>query len=142
MKHAFTLAFAFGLAALAVPASAAPNPCALVTSAEAARALGTPVLPAKPVAGGGNTECRYLNAAHDKNVVVQVHDRVSAFPEAMLKVPGVKLVPQIGPEALLIGGVVFMVKHGTYVTVGLYKGPKITDDAALIKLAKAAAARL
>jgi hypothetical protein len=142
MKHALTMAFVLALAGLAAPANAAPNPCALVTSAEAARALGTPVLPAKPVAGGGNTECRYLNAAQNENVLVQVHDRVSQFPSEMLKTPGVKHVPQVGPKAILIGTTLFMVKHGTYVTIGLFKGPNVTDDAAVIKLAKAAAARM
>lgn len=142
MKHAFTIAFAFTLAALAAPANAAPNPCALVTTAEAARALGTPVMPAKPVPGGGNTECRYLNAAQNENVLVQVHDRVSDFPDEMLKVTGVKHVPQIGPKAILIGTTLFMVKHGTYVTIGLFKGPNVTDDAAVIKLGKSAAARM
>lgn len=127
---------------IAAPASAAPNPCKLVTQAEAARALGTAVLPAKPVPGGGNTECRYLNAAQDKNVLVQVHDRTADFPTEMLTTPGVHHVAQIGPKAILIGTTLFMLQRGTYVTIGLYKGPSVTDDAAVIKLGKLAASRM
>jgi hypothetical protein len=142
MKHALMTAFVFLLAASAAPAGAAPNPCALVTSAEAAHALGAPVLPAKPVPGGGNTECRYAIADKSENVVVQVHDRVSDFPEMMLTTAGVKHLPQVGPKAILIANTIFMVKHGTYVTIGLAKGMTGTDVPALIKLGKIAAARM
>lgn len=126
----------------AAPAGAAPNPCKLVTQAEAARALGTAVLAAKPVPGGGNTECRYLNAAQNENVLVQVHDRTGDFPAEMLTAPGVHHVPQVGPKAILLGTTLFMLQHGTYVTIGLYKGPSVTDDAAVIKLGKLAASRM
>lgn len=128
--------------AAATPALAAPNPCKLVTQAEAARALGLAVLPAKPVPGGGNTECRYLNADKSQNVVVQVHDRVSDFPASMLAVPGVKHVPQIGPKAMVFSNTLFMVKHGTYVTIGIFKGPSVKDDADVVRLGKIAASRM
>ena len=148
MKHAFTMAFAVCVAALAAPASAAPNPCTLVTAAEAARALGTSVLPAKPDAGSENTECRYYNTAKDQNVVVQVHHNVSDFPDYLLTVkgPGIKRLPQIGPKAVLASHLVWIVKHGTYVTVGIAKNTSMTADpkldAALIKLGTIAASRM
>lgn len=142
MKHTFLLALAFAMCGIAAPASAAPNPCKLVTPSEAAKALGMAVLPAKRETGGGNTACRYLNAAQDQNVLVQVYDRVSDFPDVLLTAPGVKHVPQIGPKAVMGSGTLFMIKHGTYVTIGLYKGPNKTDDAALVNLGKLAASRM
>lgn len=126
----------------AASASAAPNPCRLVTQAEAARALGVPALPATPVAGGGNTECRYYNSAKNQNVVVQVHDRLSDFPSEMLTVAGVQHVPQVGPKVILIGGTLFMVKHGTYVTIGMFTTPNASNDSAVIKLGKLASSRM
>lgn len=148
MKHAFTLAFAVCVAALAAPASAAPNPCTLVTPAEAARALGTSVLPAKPDPSSENTECRYYNAAKNENVVVQVHHNVSDFPDSLLTVkgPGIQRLPQIGPKAVLASNLVWFVKHGTYVTVGIAKNNNMAADpklnAALIKLGTIAASRM
>jgi hypothetical protein len=41
-----------------------------------------------------------------------------------------------------MGSTIFMVKHGIYVTIGLYKGPGVTDDPAVIKLGKIAASRM
>ena len=147
MKHAFTIAFAFTIAAAAAPASAAPNPCALVTAAEASRAMGMPALPAKPDAGDENTECRYYNAAKDENVVVQVHHKAADFPDYLLAVkdPHIKHLPQIGPKAFLSSNMVWMVKHGTYVTIGMGKGmgedhPEF--NARLIKLGTLAASRM
>lgn len=142
MKHIFILALAFAMCGVAAPASAAPNPCKLVTPSEAAKALGTAVLPAKHETGGGNTACRYLNAAQDQNVLVQVYDRVSDFPDVLLTTPGVAHVPQIGPKAVMASGTLFMIKHGTYVTIAVFKGFNKTDNAALVKLGKLAASRM
>jgi hypothetical protein len=147
MKHAFTIAFAFAMAALAAPASAAPNPCALVTSAEAARAMGTSVLPAKPDPSAENTECRYYNTAKDENVVVAVHHDVSSFPDYLLTIkdPRIKRLPQIGPKAILASNTIYMIKRGTYVTIGIAKGMGQENpafNAPLIKLATLAASRM
>lgn len=147
MKHALTIAFAFTIAALAAPASAAPNPCTLVTSAEAARAIGTAVLPAKPDPSEENTECRYYNTAKDENVVVAVHHSVSSFPDSLLAVkdPSIKHLPQIGPKAVLAANTIYMIKHGTYVTIGIAKGMGQENpafNAPLIKLGMLAASRM
>jgi hypothetical protein len=143
MKHTFSMALGILVACgFAAPAVAAPNPCKLITQSEAARALGVAVLPAKPVPGGGNTECRYSNAAKNENVVVQVHDRVSEFPNVLLTVPTVTHVPQLGPKAVEYGNLLYMVTHGVYVTIGIYKGPNVKADADVIRLGKIAASRM
>lgn len=143
MKHASTMALAVFVAlGSATPATAAPNPCNLVSKAEAARALGVPVLPASPSPGDENTECRYYNAQKDQNVLVEVHHSVSTYPDGMIGMPGITALPQIGPKAWEGSGTVYMVKHGTYVTIGIYKGANIKSDAAAIKLAKIAASRM
>lgn len=142
MKHALTIALVVAFCVVASPASAAPNPCTLVKQSEAAKALGTAVSPAKPNSGGGNTECRYLNSAQNENVVVQVWNDVSSFPDEMLGSPSAQKVPQIGPKAMVLGTTLFMVKHGTYVTVSIYKGPNEKSNPALIPLGKLAASRM
>lgn len=142
MKHTLTIALAAIFFGAAVPASAAPNPCSLVKQSEAAHALGTAVLPAKPAHGASNTECRYLNADKSENVVVQVWDSITTFPGEMLSTPSVQKVPQIGPKAFVIGTTLFMVKHGTYVTLSIYNGPNTKSYPALIPLGKLAASRM
>jgi hypothetical protein len=142
MKHILTTALALAFCAIAAPASAAPNPCNLVKQSEAAKALGTPVMPAKPVYGASNNECRYLNAAQNENVVVQVWDKTSLFPGEMMSMPQIQKVPQISPKAFVIGTTLYMIKHGTYVTVSIYNGPDTKSNPALIPLAKLAASRM
>ena len=142
MKHTSTIALALAFFSMAAPASAAPNPCNLVKQSEAAKALGTAVMPAKPTAGGSNTECRYLNSAQNENVVVQVWDNTSFFPGEMLSTPSVQKVPQIGPKAFVLGTTLFMVKHGTYVTVSIYTSPNAKSSPNLVPLGKLAASRM
>lgn len=109
--------------------------------------MGTSVLPAKPDASSENTECRYYNTAKDENVVVQVHHDVSSFPDVLLTIkdPRIKHLPQIGPKAIMSSGIIYMVKHGTYVTIGIAKGMGQENpafNAPLIKLGTLAASRM
>jgi hypothetical protein len=142
MKHTLTIALAIACCGIAAPASAAPNPCSLVKQSEAAKALGTAVVPAKPSRGGVYTECRYLNSAQNQNVVVQVYDNTSYFPHAMMSTPSVKKLPQVAPQAFALGTTLFMVKKGTYVTVSIYKSANEKSNPNLIPLAKLAASRI
>ena len=73
---AVLVALATATSVLAVPRAgdAAPNPCTLVTTAEATAAMGATSLPGKPHTSKQSSSCRFYSTDHTKNVFVQTAD--------------------------------------------------------------------
>jgi hypothetical protein len=139
-------AFAVGIVAMsalttAAPASASPNPCTLVTTAEASAAMGVSSLPGKPHTSRHASSCRFYSADHTKNVFVQTLGADDMIGAAQI---GGKPVPGIGDKALWIGGSMYVKKGGNYMQVGLYRNAESmkTMDPAIIPLAKTVAGRM
>jgi hypothetical protein len=139
-------ALAVGIVAMsalttAVPASASPNPCTLVTTAEATTAMGVTSLPGKPHTSRRSSSCRFYSADHTKNVFVQTLDAGDMTGAAQI---GGKPVPGIGDKALWVAGSMYVKKGGNYMQVGLYRNAASMQkmDPAIIPLAKTVAGRM
>jgi hypothetical protein len=123
------------------PASAAPNACTLVTTAEASAAMGVASLPGKARPTRHGTSCRWYSPDHKMNVFVQTigpGDMISAGQA------GGKAVPGIGDRAVWAYGSLFVQKGGNYAQIALYLKPASMEkmDPAVIPLAKTAAGRM
>jgi hypothetical protein len=127
--------------ATAPAAFAAPNPCALVTAAEASAAMHVKALPGKAHNGRGGASCRYYSPNHQMNVFVQT---IGADDMTGAMQFGGKPVPGIGDQAVWAAGSLFVKKGGNYAQVGLYLSPASMQkmDPAVIPLGKAAASRM
>jgi hypothetical protein len=145
IAHALcALGFIIGGVAMFSPAVARPNPCKLVSRAEAARAMGEASSPAIVSTFRGNASCRYYNAAKTKNVFL----RNVSFPEfasAKLSRSGKPVpVPGVGDEAFWMLGSLFVRKAGNYEQVSLYLSANSTIrmEPGLPSLSKLAASRM
>lgn len=134
---------ALAAAGVARPAALAKSPCALVTAADARKALGGPVRPGKLQTVGLYRSCRYATSGAS-SVTVQVRPLTKAdFARSAKANPGpVVRVAMPGATAYSVaGGAGLLVwKRGTEVTFLLLGPPK--PLAAEKLLAKKALARL
>jgi hypothetical protein len=143
--HSLVLAVATAASAAlttSAPAFAAPsNPCTLVTTAEAASAMGTASLPGKPHTSRGTTSCRFYSSDHTKNVYVQIVEAGDMIGAGQL---GGKPVAGIGDKAVWASGSMFVQKGAKYVQVGLYRSAASMEkmDPQIVPLARTVAGRM
>jgi hypothetical protein len=143
-RAAAAVLFAVGAATapLSPPAaSAAVDPCKLVTTAEASTAMGASSLPGKLHKGRAGSSCRYYSPDHKMNVFVQAIGPADMQGASQL---GGKNVSGIGDQAVWAAGSLFIRKGGNFAQVGLYRtaGSMEHMDPQIIPLAKAAASRM
>jgi hypothetical protein len=124
-----------------MPASAAPNACTLVTTAEASAAMGVTSLPGKARPTRHGTSCRYYSPDHKMNVFVQ-----TAEPDDMIGAGqlGGKPIAGVGDKAVWALGSLYVKKGSNYAQIALYLKPASMQkmDPAVIPLAKTAAGRM
>jgi hypothetical protein len=121
-------------------ASAATDPCKLVTQSEASAALGVAAQAGIAKTGLYGPACRYYNADHTKNVYVALLNESASsmtvlHPKPISGFPG---------EAYWMSGSIFFFKGDQGLQVGLYLSSSSMSkmDPALVPLAKTAASRL
>lgn len=116
--------FFFGITlALTAPAFAAGHTCSLLTKAEAAKFLGTPIAFVTPESSQGEDDCRYSNASKTENVYITV-DRSPDAPRALqgLAMAHTPTVPRVGTKAYFQSGTMFLQKGNAVISVAIYKG--------------------
>ncbi|HEY0396423.1 MAG TPA: hypothetical protein VGD01_18245 [Candidatus Elarobacter sp.] len=143
-RAAAAVVFAVGASAapLSPPAaSAAVDPCKLVTTAEASAAMGTRSLPGAPHKGRTGSSCRYYSADHKMNVFVQAIGPGDLQGAGQL---GGKNVSGIGDQAIWASGSLFIRKGGNFAQVGLYRSAGSMEhmDPQIVPLGKVAASRM
>jgi hypothetical protein len=132
---------ASGAATTTGTADAAPNACALVTTAEASTAMRVASLPGKARPTRKGSSCRYYSPDHRMNVFVQTVGADDMVGAGQL---GGKPVAGVGDRAIWASGSLFIQKHGQYAQIGLYLSPASMEkmDPAIIPLGKTAASRM
>jgi hypothetical protein len=136
------VAFALGPVAFASGASAATDPCKLVSQAEASKALGAAAEAATESQGTSGATCRYYNSDHTKNVFVQMMS--PATVSGMESTLHLKPLAGVSAPAYWLAGSVFMVKRAQAVQLTLYMGmgSMTKMEPGVVPLAKLVAARL
>jgi len=133
------------LGATAPRAQAAPDPCSLVSRAEATAVLGTRAQPAIHEGTADGTGCRYVDAARTASIVVTVSEKPQARRSMELLVQGrAKPMPGFGATAYYLGGTLYLNRGATVVTISIFKGMRagLTSEIQLFALGKNAAERL
>jgi hypothetical protein len=123
-------------------ARAATDPCALVTQAEASKAVGASVAAGVPSKGPLGAACRYATADHMKWVYVQTMSASSVTTMASAMHP--KSLSGFPGTAYWMSGSVFFSKGQSAGQVGLHLGATSMSamDPGIVPLAKIAAGRL
>ena len=136
-------ALLFTLAALcaAAPSAGSVEPCALLTRAEVAAALGAAAGPGSPDKARGCNRCQWTSPDEQKIAFVTI---VQAWDFQLARTGGGKLVHGIGEEAVWATGSLFIRKGSAFVQVGLYLGDTSMKamDPEILELGKAAAGRM
>lgn len=134
------------------PARAAIDPCALVTPAESAKALGASTLAPIHEHDSDGASCRIYSSDKSKNIVIGPAsvDDLNGFMASMkaasasdrAKIP--KLPPGIGDRALALGPIIYVQRGRNVVTVQTYLSEASLQklDPQAIVLAKAVGGRL
>jgi len=123
-------------------AGAATDPCALVTRAEASKALGVAALAGKEAGGTSGRTCRYYSPDHLENVFVQLMS--TSTVNEMESHLHLKQVAGVPTPAYWLAGSIFMTKGPSAAQVTVYRSAQsmATMDPAVVTLAKLVAGRL
>jgi hypothetical protein len=143
MLHRFVaVVFALGQVAFAAGASAATDPCKLVSQADASKAFGAAAGAGEVAQGTSGATCRYYSVDHTKSVFVQMMS--PATVNGMETTLHLKPLAGVSAPAYWLAGSVFMVKRTQAVQLTVYTGmgSMTKMEPGLVPLAKLVAGRL
>ena len=146
-RIACTAAILFTVVRPASGASAALNPCALVTQSDAAKIMGVPSKKGVPYTAGTLTSCNYVSndALRQVEVTLQNSSELGGPGPFAPSLGGQPLSLGHGVTAAYVAGALKLVKTPNFVTVSFVGVPGFqpnTPTAAIVALGKVVAGRM